>query len=503
MVKGKRQKAKRKRQNCWRQLPACPGTVWHGACLSAYLTICLLFVVPLYAQTANQMMTISANGKYLWNSITGKPVFITGDSPQVIEQISNESLETYLADRAARGFNALWILLIDNLDQTNEPANDYGNVPFDGADFTNEDSSYWAWIDHVVQRAQAYGMVAFMNVAFVGTPQFGADYYYTSILDSSSATLTAYGTFLGNRYKSYPNIVWLLGGDAPPKTASMYTQIDYIGAGIAAADPNHLITLEGCRECTGVVTAGQQSTLEAYAVASLSVPSWMGLNWAYAKDPNVISECQAAYTATSGGAIPPLMGEDTYELDSTVTSTQVRIEGYWEVLSGCYLGRLFGNDAIWTFNAANDGYTTPTWQSQLSSVASVAQEYMGKLFRTREHWLLAPDTSHAVLTGGYGSGSTISVAACTSDGQSCIIYDPIGSSQAPQVNMGHFSGTVQAWWYNPQTAAATSLGTFSNSGTQTFTPSDGNDWVLVLDLASAGLGAPGLEPPGSLYGAAH
>ena len=459
---------------------------------------------PLYAQVAGQWMTISANGKYLWNSVTGKPVFVTGDAPQdMLVQISMSDVETYLADRAGRGFNAVWILLINNLDQASPPKNYYGQAPFDGADFTNEDSSYWAYVDYVVGRIQHYGMVAWMGVAFSGTPQFGTYYYYSSILNSSSSVLTAYGTFLGNRYKNYPNIVWALGGDAPPATANMYTQTDYIGAGIASVDSNHLITLEGCRECTGVVTAGQQSTLEAYSVAGVTVPSWIGVNWAYAKYPNVVSECNAAYSATTSGKVPALMGEDSYELDSSTTELEARSEGYWEILSGCYLGRLFGNNAIWTFNAPNTGVTSPTWQSQLSSTDSVAQEYMGKLFRTREHWLLVPDTSHTVLTGGYGSGSTISVAACTSDGQTCIVYDPIGNSQAPQIAMSHFSGTVQGWWFNPQTAAVTNLGTFSNSGTQTFTPSDGNDWALVLDLASAGLKAPGLEAPQGVYGVAH
>jgi hypothetical protein len=84
------------------------------------------------------------------------------------------------------------------------------------------------------------------------------------------------------------------------------------------------------------------------------------------------------------------------------------------------------------------------------------------------------------------------VAGCSSDGETCIVYDPVGNTQAPQIAMAHFSGTVQAWWFTPPTGATTNLATFSNSGTHTFTPPDGNDWVLVLDLASAALPAPGV-----------
>ncbi len=131
-------------------------------------------------------------------------------------QLSNADIETYLQDRQARGINAIWVIIVDNSDQTSPPKNFEGNVPFDGADFTNFDTVYWAQVDHILGRIQAYGMTAFMNVAFISTPQFaGHGYYYNSLLASSDATMTAYGTFFGNRYKNSPNIVWVLGGDLP------------------------------------------------------------------------------------------------------------------------------------------------------------------------------------------------------------------------------------------------------------------------------------------------
>jgi len=55
--------------------------------------------------------------------------------------------------------------------------------------------------------------------------------------------------------------------------------------------------------------------------------------------------------------------------------------------------------------------------------------------------------------------------------------------------------TANAWWYNPRTGAATAIGTYSTVGTQTFTPTDTNDWVLVLDDASQNHGPPGINEP--------
>src|SRR5208282_3050192 len=119
------------------------------------------------------------------------------------------------------------------------------------------------------------------------------------------------------------------------------------------------------------------------------------------------------------------------------------------------------------------------------------------LMNSREHWLMVPDASNTYLTGGFGSGVTESVLARTSDGQTMIAYIPNGNATTVTINMAGItssSSTVNANWYNPQTAAATFIGSFANSSSKIFTPPDDNDWVLVLDDASANLPAPGAAP---------
>ena len=457
------------------------------------LAIFLLVSAAAFAQVANQFVALSANGKYLWNSIANEPVFLTGDAPQIaIEQLSNADAATYLADRAQRGFNALWVYPVDRVDQSNPQKDFYGNDPWGGsADFTNENSTYWARVDSFLTAAEGYGITLFLDPGFVGLTS-GQGYYLNSWDSASDAALKAYADFLGNRYKSYPNVVWALGGDADPSTVS-YTKLGTFAAELAAADPNHLMTLEACRACS----PANQSTYDAYAA---SPPAFMNLNWVYNTESTVVAGCQAGYSHKS--VILPMMGEDWYELEHSMTGFQIRQEGYWEILSGCYLGRLFGNGAIWSFDSPNGSACctsgTPAWQGQLASTGSIGQQYLGLLMRSREHWLMVPDTTNAVLTGGIGSGSTLSVCACTSDGLTCIVYDSTGNSNAPQIAMSHFSGTVHAWWYNPQTGATTDLGTFTNSGTDTFTPPDGNDCALILDLASANIPAPGVLRTGSV-----
>jgi hypothetical protein len=459
---------------------------------------------PIRTQTASltltvgsgqgQMMALSSNRKYLVNTITGKPVFVVGDDAfDLAVELNSSDVSTYLNDRASRGFNAIWVGAVDgpagNGYSANPPKNYYGYSPFDGADFTNEDANYWANVDSVVSTAQSVGITVFLNPFFPGNGSEAG--YVDSALNASDATMSAYGTFLGQRYSGYTNIVWLLGGDSLPSTSGLYQKLNDVGAAIAAADPNHLITLEACEKCT---TNGYNS-VQAYQAQSLAVPSWLTLNWTYPQLTTTIPAAQNAYNQSP--SLPPLCGENFYELENSMTELNVRYEQYTEILSGCNVGRIFGNGAIWSFDSPNGSPCctsgSPTWQSQLGSAGSLSQEYQGRLFSSREHWLLVPDINHTVVTAGYGSGLTTTTAARTSDGQTIIAYIPNGNATTITVAMSQITSstsTVQAWWYNPSTGAATNFGTFPNSGTHSFTAPNSSDWVLVLDDASVNLPTP-------------
>jgi len=102
-------------------------------------------------------LQLSPDRKYLVNSTTNQPVFLTGDAPQLLSlQLSSmNDVNSYLADRQSRGFNAIWVIAIDQLDQDSAPNDANGNPPFDGPWFTNPDPAYWAHQDAVIQAAAA------------------------------------------------------------------------------------------------------------------------------------------------------------------------------------------------------------------------------------------------------------------------------------------------------------------------------------------------------------
>lgn len=236
--------------------------------------------------------------------------------------------------------------------------------------------------------------------------------------------------------------------------------------------------------------AGQQSSLEVW-----SGYPWLDISFMYkATNPSAMNN---EYTRRD--FLPFFMGEDDYEGEHGTTPLSLRTRQYWSVLSGAYLGSFFGNNSIWCFNETNPSSAVPcqnerSWQSQLGSAGSVGQSWFGKLFRSREHWKLARDINHTVVTAGYGSGSTLATTARSGDGQTIISYIPSGNSTTLRVDMSKItSGTSQAhgWWFNPSDGSTTLIGTYANTGSHDFTPPDSRDWVLVIDAAEANLAAPG------------
>ena len=411
-----------------------------------------------------------------------------GDSPQALGvQVSTADVETYLADRQARGYNVLWIILHDEGDQAKKPNNFYNDPPFTGAVFTNFGSAYWTHMDDVIKRCAAHGMTVVANLTFVGI-NAESGYSLNDVLAASDATMTAFGAFLGNRYKNYNSIIWLLGGDADPGVSGLFGKLRDIANGIRSADTVHLITLEGCRACKGPSSA-DHSSVEATRFVFGDTPPWLTLNWVYEQYANSAAGCTRAITED----LPALIGEDWYELEHDMTSLQLRNETYWAALGGCTLGRLMGNMAIWTMGGPGNK-SGKTWQSQLGSPHSLQFALTGKLMRSRRFWKLAADTTHSYLISGFGSDTTLSVLARTSDGQTMMAYVPNGKAASVTIDMAGITdpaGKAKCWWTNPSTGANTFIGIFNNSGRRIFAAPDSNDWVLTLDSNAADLCAPG------------
>jgi hypothetical protein len=449
---------------------------------------------PLTAELAGaggQFMVLDPTKTYLLNTFTNKPVFVTGEQEfeLAINLASNSDIDLYLSTRRSQGFNFIWMGATDRAYVINYPNNALGDPPFTNmsAPFRGMNEAYFAHLDYVIQRAAAYGIEVLLNVAFVGsgpTYCFDSTGWCLELQAANDSDLTAFGAYLGKRYENYPNIIWMLGGDLDlTDFPNLRGKMQAILNGIESTDKNHMVTVEN----EPPHAASSQDLWPAH--------TW-NRNFFYHGPASMAVDTNAAYARSD--SLPIFLGEGKIDHEGASDLT-VRTQNYQAVLGGSTLGFVYGSCVIWPFGftPTNVGCQKPsgqTWQKLLTATGSIASEHLGQLMRSREFWKMAPDINHTVVTGGYGSGDQITVTSRTSDGQTIIAYIPNGNATTLTVDMTRITSArhqATCWWFNPSSGATSLIGSYANSGTKNFTPPDSNDWVLVIDDASANLPPPG------------
>jgi len=438
------------------------------------LALLLLAAVPGFGATRFPVK-LSADRSYLVDQ-DDQPFFINGDTAwSLIAQLSEADAASYLADRAAKGYNLVAAELIEHTFATNAPANLAGQAPFTRAgDFSTPNEAYFAHADRVLHHAAENGIAVLLSPLYLGYLCV-SEGWCPEVKAASAATLRGYGRYLGNRYKNFPNLIWMIGGDADPVAAGVADQLREFVAGIRETDTSHLFTAHNIRN---------QAAMDPWPAES-----WLDLNNIYTSG----SEYQSALAQYNrAGAKPVFLVESYYENEHDSTPQSLRRQAYWTVLSGGIAGHIFGNCPMWHFGApAAVGFcAAATWQSQLNSEGAVTLAHVGRLLTSRAFPLLVPDQDHSVLTAGYESGTTYAAAARTRDGSTLIAYLP--TARTVTVDLSRLAGgSARAWWFNPRTAAAIAIGIYPTGAPAAFTPADGDDWVLVVDSADLNLPSPG------------
>jgi len=415
---------------------------------------------------------LSADGSHVVDRNNGDaPFFFNGEAAwSLFAELSREDTELYLADRQQKGFNFILANLIEHEFATNVPANFYNAQPFTTkGNFATPNEAYFAHADWIIANAASKGQVILLAPLYLGSG-CGGQGWCAEVSSNSNANMRAYGRYLGNRYKDSPNIVWVIGGDTNP--TGVAGKLREFIAGLKEFDTVHLMTAHNAR--------GQA------AVDPWPNETWLDLNNIYTSGPDA-AEALRNYNRTPFK--PFFLIEAEYESGSN-GGAALRAQAYYTVLSGGYQGHVFGNCPIWAFGARVSAFCGSTnWKSVLNSPGSRTLGLVGKLFASRPFEKLVPDQDHTVVTAGFSNNAAITARA--DDGSTVISYMQSGHSVT--VNMTKVSGTsANAWWFNPQTGAATAAGTgLATTGSRSFAAPSGADWVLVLDDATLGLPGPG------------
>jgi uncharacterized protein DUF4038/IPT/TIG domain-containing protein/collagenase-like protein with putative collagen-binding domain len=434
------------------------------------------------AVAAAYPLKASSNGRYLVDQ-NNAPFLMVGDGPHaLITNVSVADATTYMADRAAHGVNVLWVELLSN-SYVGGPASGCtldGICPFTGTinngaqvDITTPNPAYFARVDQLINIAASHGMAILLDSLETGG-------WMTTFEQNGNTAANTWGQYIGNRYKSFPNIIWILGNDFQTwnSSATDNTLAQNVMAGIAATDKNHLQTTELDYNISGSL---DDSLLAPYVT----------ITGAYTYYP-VYYEVLQEYN--SPATVPVFLEETYYEgvtyglTPPTATDLMLRKAAYWTVTSGGLAGYM-GGTQYYDFHTG--------WQTGIDTISQTQLKYWGSFITSLAWYKLVPDQTHTVVTAGLGTASgngsgniqtdNYVTAASAADGSLVVAYCP--ASTTITVDMTKLSGAAMAQWYDPtsNTYQAISGSPFANTGTHNFpTPghnSEGDpDWVLVLQV---------------------
>jgi len=444
-------------------------------------------VMTAYAADPVYPVKVSANGRYLVDQ-NNAPFLITGDSTQALTtNISTADADMFFADRQANGFNADWVNLLTagrNMGGREDGSTYDGICPFTGHvagennykhyDLTTPNEAFFARVDQMLNLAAKYKILIILDPAETIS-------WLPTLLNNGPAKCRTYGQYLGKRYKSFDNIVWMSGNDyerwSDPKVEAVVTAV---ALGIMDRDTRHIHTAE----------------LHIGKSVSTDDPKWVpivSLNAAYCYRPPYIDVLRGYNNKAK--TIPVFMVEAVYEFEDNAqhhvsTPSTLRRQEYWSNLSGA-TGQLYGNAYTWPFKSG--------WKDHFKTKAAAQMIHLKSFFELRRWYDLVPDQTHTTLTTGFGKMLTekdvqsgqidsndYATAARTEDGSLVLAYMP--TLRTFTIDMTRLSGPTVARWFDPSNGTYTAIdgSPFVNAGSHQFTPPGKNhdgdgDWVLVLE----------------------
>jgi hypothetical protein len=411
------------------------------------------FSDPVEPPVTTGMQRLTTNGHYFATE-DGKPFFLMADTGWLmLYQLTLAEIGTYLDIRKAQGFNAVMCMLLSSRNAWTDngiPANRNGDYPFLNRSVGNgmngdprtPNEPFWSFVDQAVSLAQSKGMYLTLLPVWghAVDPQSESGWANESnrLFDLDEYGIQRarnYAVWLGNRYKSYPNIIWMLGGDRK-----------------AVRDQDYRPIWNAMREgLPGLVSFHAQGGAERSSTwfSNLSFNTFQS---GHGKDrKNWILE-----DWTFG--IPTLDSEPCYENisneEGTITAYDVRKAAYRAVFNGA-AGHTYGElNTFQFFRQGDDPWfgASQDWQTAINSSGAVQMGYLRRLIEQ--------------YPGGHGVVNDQGVNIYTDDQTYMLVYTPDGRDFTVD-----FTGTI--YWFNPRTGIRQLSGNFA--------PTINEDWVLIIE----------------------
>ncbi len=429
-------------------------------------------------------LKISDNHRFV-EFADGSPFFYLGDTAwELFHRLDKKDAEKYLENRREKGFTVIQAVALAELDGLNVP-NMEGEKPLVGNDPEKPNEKYFEHVDWVIRKAAEKGI-------FIGLlPTWGDKVdkrWGIGPVIFNKENAFQYGKWIGNRYKDFPNIIWINGGDRSGGDGNSEVW-NAIANGIKSVDKNHLMTFhpwggssssnwfqdEKWLDFNMMQTGHGERSYAAYI--KLMLPDYQ------LKPVKPTFDGEPRYEDHPCNWKPEILG--------WFDGADVRQAAYWNLFSGGF-GHTYGCHAIWQFLTPDRtpvGFARHTWYDDLDLPGAADMIFVRRLMESRP---ITERISFQELVANSYMPETDYIVA-TKGKNYAFVYIPTGWSTSLNLEKLGWNKSV-AWWYNPKTGEAKRIGEIANNRVQEFkteTSGRGNDWILVLDDKNAGFEAPG------------
>jgi hypothetical protein len=420
---------------------------------------------PPSAGTVNGPIRVSEDGRHFVDH-DGRPFFWLGDTAwPLFAQYTKDQAEAYLANRGEKGFTVVQGVLAWGLGtgfENKAPiANANGDKPWLNDDPRTPNDAYFRHVDHLVESANRHGLVLAM------LPTWGYYVNDTPVIDAAKAR--AYGKWLGARYKSAPNVIWVNGGD---RIATGFEDVyRELARGLREGDGGaHLVTYHPC---------GWRSSSQYF-----HGDDWLGFDMI-----ETWTEWSKVYPAVLSDTLlwprkPVVLGEGAYENgpeypQGPITPLIVRRQAWWAVMAGGFA--TYGQDQMWRMQ--------PEWDQTFDTPGAAHVARMKEIVTALPWWEMVPD--QGMFATGVGSERTLNAALRSYRGDRALVY--LSSQCTVILHLDKIaSKSARVTWIHPSTGERRDAGTFLTGNlngkvfpegkTQSFTvPGHWEDAVLLLE----------------------
>ena len=455
---------------------------------------------------AEPVLKVSENSRYLAFE-NGEPFFwLGGTAWGMSEWLTREEVDYYLDNRQEKGFNLVQISLFwgkrvdDPVNFSINPPNAYGFQAFVEVEGEPDSSQpcvteggtpqspndYWDHVEYIIQAAEKRDMIVALLPVW-GRRYVNASHTGFSKNIFSSSQMNSYGKFLGQSFKAYTNIIWVMGGDVKADQGG-----DFL--------PHYRSMAEGI--ITGItgelVKWDEESPLWDYALMTYhpdGTPLLNSSEW-FHSDPwldfnmietfqsrNLVYKAVQQDYALNDPVKPTVMGEPAYEGERKPigfsSGVQMRRQAYHS---------FFGGAAGFTYGAfrdreGNGPLFSPYegWEKLLDMEGANSMKFV-KSFCLNHHW---PDwiPVHDMILSNLGDSELQKVAVLAESTGECFIYFPDNSILILDLSK-HFNEAekILIQWFNPVS------GNYSDQTQMTVSkevayltpPADWSDAILIL-----------------------